>query len=70
LDYHRGTGNRSGYVDFEAVVRNRIRGLEAKGWDPCANMGRGNPEKPQETGRRTSEPLPLAAVVNLGDFRK
>ena len=36
LDYHRGIGNPTGYVEWPAVIRNRIRHLAEN--DPARHM--------------------------------
>ena len=63
LDYHRGIGNRNRYEDWLAVVRNRIRHIEAKGWDPFQT--RLQFEHPQEPREGSSEPVQLADVIKL-----
>ena len=63
LDYHRGIGNRSGYIDWLSVVRNRIRTIEAKGWDPFQT--RIQFEHPQEPREGSSEPVRLADVIQI-----
>ena len=63
LDYHRGIGNRSRYEDWPAVVRNRIRHIDAKGWDPFQT--RLQFEQPRESREESSEPVALADVIEI-----
>lgn len=75
LDYHRATGNKSGYRDWLAVVKNRIRALATEGDYFLKRGGRSRYEElelPQE--RRESqaqgELVGIAPVIDLLTGRK
>jgi hypothetical protein len=69
LDYHRGIKNRHRYEDWLAVCRNRIRYLEARGWDPFKSREQEIRERemPQEPrGKQTESDLtPIGDVIQL-----
>lgn len=66
LDYHRSIDNRYRYTSWVSVVRNRIRHLEAKGWDPFQT--RLQFERPQE--ERQQAPAGMAHVADVIQLRR
>jgi|GEM_PF-4069396 len=71
LDYHRARGNPSGYKDWLAVVKNRLRSLATEGEYFLKRRGKTTYEQlemPQEARPSRTEQqelMPIAPVIDL-----
>lgn len=69
LDYHRATGNKSGYKDWLAVIKNRLRSLATEGefWQK-RRPEREQPEMPAEAAPVDTgfgELLPIDNIIDM-----
>jgi hypothetical protein len=75
LDYHRSRGNKSGYKDWLAVVKNRIRALATEGEYWMKRGGRTRyedlelPQEPRDM-KAQGDLVPIGNVIDLLTARR